>query len=955
MLCYLQELTYEEAARRAGCPVGALRGRLERGKERLRKRLAEYGLPLAAPALLLGPPAPVSAALASATLDTVRTVANGGRVPAAIAGLVGPRTGFRVAFLAPLAVALTALGAVLAGSERPGAVAEPPAPPAREVAGPPARVDPFGDPLPDGGLVRLGTMRSRAGIHTFGLRADGTVVTVGPLFGGGKWDQKIGVRTWGPRSDASEAPVPLPLKEYNPALFPQVSLDGRFVAAGTTAKVVVWEWTSRAKEVAAFPIERARGLALSPDGSRLAVAHEKVALCDVRTGAVRELEPGPAEVLCFSGDGRRLMAGSSERVVVWDVATGKRLADHKGETLGGGVPSALDHTGSVIAALPHGWGEDRVRFLDAITGEPVAGLTGPEVEIYGGVVTFAPDGKTVLLGNKDGVCWWDPAAGKLIRQFDAPSSTAAWFERQQARLTPDGKVLVWHTQQALFRWDATTGKPLFPQAQGTGHTEEVKALDISPDGTRVATLGGEPGVRVWDATTGRQLFVLPSSIPTDVDNADFSPDGRFLFTLSRKRDAVVKWDVATGKEITRYVVGTPEELRTSTLCAFRLAPNGRIVHGVLDDLFRKSARMVQWDAESGRILSERTVTNRGQEDGYQGSFSPDCRWFAGAESLFPVELGPTAKAIALEKARPIGMYVFSSDSRLLALTGWSVEAPATPSDPACHAVVLDVATGAKVFEMPVRWCTGFAFHPDGRSLAGAESDGLVFWDLVTGKEYARRKAHARHPIDPQPFARVMRYFPDGTKLVTGHHDTTALIWEAPVRPKGAKVLDEKGRAALWDDLASPDGAKGWGAVWGLADDPGAVAFLRGKVTPVPALPAKEFDPLLADLGSEAFATREAATEKLKAALDRATGPLRAALKAELTAEQKLRVEQLLAAWPGADRRPLTGDRLRGVRAVAALELAGTAGARKLLAELAAGAADATITREAKFALGRVSR
>ena len=53
VLCCVQELSYEEAARRVGCPVGTLRNRLDRGKERLRKRLARYGLPLAAPALVL--------------------------------------------------------------------------------------------------------------------------------------------------------------------------------------------------------------------------------------------------------------------------------------------------------------------------------------------------------------------------------------------------------------------------------------------------------------------------------------------------------------------------------------------------------------------------------------------------------------------------------------------------------------------------------------------------------------------------------------------------------------------------------------------------------------------------------------------------------------------------------------------------------------------------------------
>ena len=72
VLCYLQELSYEEAARQTGCPVGTLRGRLERGKERLRRRLARYGLPLAAPALVLGAPTQVPAALVRATLAAVR-------------------------------------------------------------------------------------------------------------------------------------------------------------------------------------------------------------------------------------------------------------------------------------------------------------------------------------------------------------------------------------------------------------------------------------------------------------------------------------------------------------------------------------------------------------------------------------------------------------------------------------------------------------------------------------------------------------------------------------------------------------------------------------------------------------------------------------------------------------------------------------------------------------------
>jgi RNA polymerase sigma factor (sigma-70 family) len=949
VLCYLQELSYEEAARRAGCSVGGLRGRLERAKEHLRKRLARYGLPLAAPVLVLGQPSPVSAALVETTLGTVRVASVGGRVPAAVAGLVGARTGLRVALLTSIAVALVALGVVLAAGARPASDAPPAEPPRVLAPGaePAPRTDVFGDPLPAGVLVRLGTTRGRAGIHSFGFLADGTVVTVGP---------NLDVRTWGPGSDVPGAAVLLPLTDSDPYLFPQVSADGRFVTAGTRTKVVVWERIpTGVKEVAAFEFKNPQRLALAPDGNQLAVSYDgsaknesRVALCAIRGGAVRELEPAvSAENLVFSGDGRRLLAGAAQCAVVWDTQTGKLLGAHKLPQNPTAHPSALDRTGDVIAVLPYTWSKNRVSFLDASTGKPVEGLTGPEVD-GGRFVTFAPDGKSILIGGQNGVRWWDPATGKLLRQYDAPSMIAVGFVRPLAQFTPDGKVLVSHTRQTLFRWDAATGKPLFPSTQETGHTEEVVALGLSPDGTRVATAGWETGVRIWDAATGRQLGVLPSSVLRQ-ENLDFSPDGRFLFAPSRAHNAVVKWDVATGKEVARYTAGVAEPW-SGPLQVFRLAPDGRSIHATAR-AGERDARLTTWDVESGRVLSEKEIAGvPGWGPGTTG-FSPDGRWGAGPGLLFPVAAGPGANILAATEVRAFGRQAFSRDSRLIAVTN----IPKSGGKETARATVLEVATGAKVCAMPVRWVVHFAFHPDGRSLAGAETDGLVFWDLTTGKEYARRKAHALHLDDPLPFARVVQYFPDGSKLLTGHSDTTALVWAAPTRPKAARALDEKERAAAWDALSSPDGAKGWAAIWALADDSGAVALLRQKVKPVEALGAKEFTQLLADLGSEESSTREAATEQLEKAGERAIGQLRTALTGELTAEQKVRVERLLGRWSGIEKRPPTGERLRVMRAVAAAELMGTADARKLLAEWAAGTPEATTTREAGMALERTGR
>src|SRR5438477_12193282 len=51
VLCYLEGITQEEAARQLGCPLGTIRSRLAQGRKLLRERLARRGLALSAGAL----------------------------------------------------------------------------------------------------------------------------------------------------------------------------------------------------------------------------------------------------------------------------------------------------------------------------------------------------------------------------------------------------------------------------------------------------------------------------------------------------------------------------------------------------------------------------------------------------------------------------------------------------------------------------------------------------------------------------------------------------------------------------------------------------------------------------------------------------------------------------------------------------------------------------------------
>ena len=51
-------------------------------------------------------------------------------------------------------------------------------------------------------------------------------------------------------------------------------------------------------------------------------------------------------------------------------------------------------------------------------------------------------------------------------------------------------------------WDPATGQQ---RATLTGHTGAVTAVAIAPDGTWLATAGGDGTVRIWDPATGQSV------------------------------------------------------------------------------------------------------------------------------------------------------------------------------------------------------------------------------------------------------------------------------------------------------------------------------------------------------------------------------------------------------------------------------------------------------------------
>ena len=58
---------------------------------------------------------------------------------------------------------------------------------------------------------------------------------------------------------------------------------------------------------------------------------------------------------------------------------------------------------------------------------------------------------------------------------------------------------------------------------------------FSPDGKYVATASYDNTARLWDVSTGKQIFVLNHDGP--VNNVVFSPDGKYVATASDDKTA----------------------------------------------------------------------------------------------------------------------------------------------------------------------------------------------------------------------------------------------------------------------------------------------------------------------------------------------------------------------------------------------------------------------------------
>ncbi|HEX9868552.1 MAG TPA: LuxR C-terminal-related transcriptional regulator, partial [Candidatus Tectomicrobia bacterium] len=282
----------------------------------------------------------------------------------------------------------------------------------------------------------------------------------------------------------------------------------------------------------------------------------------------------------------------------------------------------------------------------------------------------------------------------------------------------------------LLALEALKSYPYTPQAESalaqtvygthryiTMHMTDVRVSDarFSPDGTRIATVGGERIIGIFDSVTGNELDRLNDPDPSiqieEQTGVDWSSDGKLLVTSSALLDNARVWNVEDGALLLTY------EGHSEAVNRAYFNSDDRLVLTASSD---GTAQL--WRRDTGNTLQ----VFAGHEDAVR-----DAVW------------SPNEDRIATA----------SGDGSIR---------------------IWDVVTGKELMVINAHrgGVLAVAWSPDGTLIATAGNDGLGrAWNADTGELLYSLIGH-------DDVVRDIEWSPDGTRLATVSRDGTARVWEA---------------------------------------------------------------------------------------------------------------------------------------------------------------------------------
>jgi WD40 repeat protein/DNA-binding SARP family transcriptional activator len=277
----------------------------------------------------------------------------------------------------------------------------------------------------------------------------------------------------------------------------------------------------------------------------------------------------------------------------------------------------------------------------------------------------------------------------------------------------------------------------------SGHTDEPWDVAFDATGTRLVTSSGDQTARIWDVSTGEEIYTLNHD--DMVVTGNFDPQGARVVTASYDGIAHI-WDMETGEELQVLSSDDMEYLFEAVF-----SPDGRL-------LATSGDGTIIWDIESGEPVH--TIA-----DGLDFvEFSPDGEMFAASltdvrvgiydldtgEELSELALPPTPNDSVLLAFSPDGQYLSTQAEGVVRLWGMDRGSPETFGQELMS--FPGIASGSSAPHV--------GFSPDSTKLFALGADNEVrTWDIESGQELSSFVCHLG--------ANAMAVSPDGERVAVG--------------------------------------------------------------------------------------------------------------------------------------------------------------------------------------------
>ena len=483
-----------------------------------------------------------------------------------------------------------------------------------------------------------------------------------------------------------------------------ITPDARLAVSGSTDSTLrVWEVaTGRCLRTLEGHRKDVRSVRLTPDG-RLAVSwslDETLRIWEVATGrCLRTLDvhSEPVNAVSLTPDGRLAVSGSRDKMLrVWDVAAGRCA-----RTLDGHTDSVLAVSLASDGRLAVSGSRDKTLRVWELTG----GRGASHEAVYPQSVERAASGERdvrealaaasrALEAGEAFLALSHLATARRIAGHARTTEILAVTE-QLARLTARGRL-----------------QGVWPLRTLEGHTADVYAVSVTPDGQLTVSRGSEETLRDWEVVTSSPQPPLEGDLARG-DSVCLTTNGR-LAVSGRGADVLWVWDMATGRCL-RTLRG-----HTAPVGAASLTPDGRLaISGGADRVLRV------WDVETGRC--RRTL--KGHDSPVASvSLTPDWRLAVSGSWDRTLRVWEVATVRCLRTLEghtsAVQAVSLTPDGRLAVSGSWDKTLR-----------VWEVATGRclRTLEGHTGWVFAVSLTPDGRlAVSGSADKTLRVWDVATG-------------------------------------------------------------------------------------------------------------------------------------------------------------------------------------------------------------------------------